>query len=67
VKWLRGEESDADTRRVTQVCIQRAAGGLTTRFETVELPVDAVLAPDWQGTGRFVRGRVLELNVRSTL
>lgn len=64
VKWLRGEAVDVDTRRVSQVCMQRAAGGLTTRFEAVELPVDAVLAPDWQAMGRFVKGRVLDFSVR---
>jgi hypothetical protein len=67
VKWLRGEDVEAGTRRVTQVCIQRAAGGLTTKFEIVELLVDAVLAPDWQATGRFGKGRVLDFSVRSAV
>lgn len=66
-KWLRAEDVEAGTRRVTQVCILRAAGGLTTRFEIVELPVDAVLAPDWQATGRFGKGRVLDFSVRSAV
>ncbi|HMA97567.1 MAG TPA: hypothetical protein VKP30_33010, partial [Polyangiaceae bacterium] len=67
VKWLRGEDVEAGTRRVTQVCIQRAAGGFTTKFEIVELPVDAVLAPDWQATDRCVKGKVLDFRVRSAL
>jgi hypothetical protein len=67
VKWLRAEDVEAGTRRVVQVCVQRAAGGLTTKFEIVEIPVDAVLAADWQATDRFGKGRVLGLNVRSVV
>ncbi|HEY5959054.1 MAG TPA: hypothetical protein VIV60_20990 [Polyangiaceae bacterium] len=67
VKWLRGEDVEAGTRRVIQVCIQRAAGGLTTRFEIIEVPADAVLASDWQATGRFAKGRVLDFSVRSAV